>query len=596
TLQDELTLAEGSEISVSTAGRGDAGTVNVTGGALRITGGGRISSATEGEGEGGNVELTLQDELTLTDAGEISVSTTGRGDAGTVNVTGGALRITGGGRISSATDGAADSGSIVLSLQEELTLADQSEITASTTGQGSAGTVNIRGDALRVASDSRISSTTAGGGEGGNVELTLQDELTLADQSEITASTTGQGGAGTVKVDAEALRIMSDSRISSTTEDEGEGGNVELTLQDELTLADRSEISVSTVGRGDAGTVNVTGGALRITSGSKISSATAGAADSGSIILTLQDELTLAGRGSGLFANTELGSTGDGGNIVVDPALIQLTDEARISVSSLGSGIGGNIDLTANVLSLDNGSRIEAETASTIGGNVTLTINDWVLLSGSSLISVTAGRNQGAGNGGNIDINLANGFLIAEEGTDSDIIARGSEGTGGNIRITARGIYGIVERSAAAGNETNDIDASSQFEGDLTVEPSEANLESPVEAINAAELIDRRCQADAGQGQSSLVVTGRGGLPPDPAQIVRSDGRALTELEFDEVSSDVALPLPEHGLIEATDAASSEAPTRLIEAHTWERNTSGQAVLMASRNSSYRPQNAHPCQ
>ena len=80
-----------------------------------------------------------------------------------------------------------------------------------------------------------------------------------------------------------------------------------------------------------------------------------------------------------------------------------------------------------------------------------------------------------------------------------------------------------MERPAIPDDGSNNIDISSQFgqSGTITdpvIDPSSANVEQSADVINAADLVDRRCQANISQGQSSLVVTGRGGLPPIPAK------------------------------------------------------------------------------
>ena len=80
------------------------------------------------------------------------------------------------------------------------------------------------------------------------------------------------------------------------------------------------------------------------------------------------DSVTLAGDGSGLFADTAKDSTGKGGSISIDPRTVLIRDGATISVNSQGEGIGGNIFLQADSLTLKNGASIFATTFSTQGG------------------------------------------------------------------------------------------------------------------------------------------------------------------------------------------------------------------------------------
>lgn len=636
-----------SSISTQIRGIGDGQTLTVETARLIVRDGGQISSTTFNSGQSGNIsiiasegiQLVGEDPETSSPSGIFtSVDVDGSGDAGNLDIQTAQLEVFDGAQVQSSVRGiTGNGGELTVNATEFIRLSGASETADPSQGRsgifvsvdpatvdsdpdtidvfptGDSGNLFVTTPLLVVESGGRISADTFSSGSGGNATLDV-DRLRVLNGGEVKAGSlveenapsSDRGPGGQLNINASELvevrgtGAIRDTPITSTllTEAEGTGpaGNIAI-VTPLLTVADGGEITASTVGVGDAGTVNITGDSLEVTNGGRINSTTAGAADGGSIVLTLQDGLSLTGSGSGLFTNTEPDSTGSGGNIIVDPVLIQLNDGAEISVSSQGEGVGGIIDLTADVLSLNNSSRIDAETASSTGGNVTLTTRDFIFLNDNSVISATAGRSQGAGDGGNIDINLAEGFLIATESTNSDIIAQAFEGTGGNIDITARGIFGLAERQALDGNTTNDIDASSQFGesgtitiNDPTVDPSKANVELPTDVINAADLVDRRCEADAGQGQSSLILTGRGGLPPNPAQIIRSDTGTASDLEFDETLSDAAVP-PANEISQAPDVVPSEPQTQLIEARTWERNEAGHVVLMAARNSSYRVPN-----
>jgi large exoprotein involved in heme utilization and adhesion len=160
------------------------------------------------------------------------------------------------------------------------------------------------------------------------------------------------------------------------------------------------------------------------------------------------------------------------------------------------------------------------------GGNIVLNLSSLLLLRNGSQISTEAGTEQAGGNGGNITINSPLIIAIPEE--DSNIIADAFEGSGGNVNITARGIFGIEPRP----NQTplSDITASSELGIDGTIALSVLDtsfVENDLSAfdssiINTANLTSGSCIARADDDQGSFVVTGGGGLPTRPSDNVIS--------------------------------------------------------------------------
>ncbi|NEP52692.1 MAG: S-layer family protein, partial [Moorea sp. SIO3C2] len=253
--------------------------------------------------------------------------------------------------------------------------------------------------------------------------------------------------------------------------------------------------------------------------GGNVRTTTEGTEQAGNITLEVRDDITLAGAGSGLFANTTRGSSGDGGNIFVDPRTVTIRDRAKIAVNSQGNGDGGNIELQAGTLTLDNKAELSAETASTQGGDITLTIAEFLFLRRGSEISTTAGTDLAGGNGGNIIIQN-NPFILGIRQEDSDITANAFEGNGGNINITTQGIIGLEFRE----NPTplSDITASSEFgvDGNVNIDepgidPSQGLLELPTDFVDPPELENKLCPVGEG---TEFTATGSGGLPISPKE------------------------------------------------------------------------------
>ena len=143
---------------------------------------------------------------------------------------------------------------------------------------------------------------------------------------------------------------------------------------------------------------------------------------------------------STLFTASE--GTGNAGQIFVTTKQMDVGDGGEVTASSSGNNTGGEIEFNLNSLTLNNG-RISTTTRSNTGGDIDLNIQDLLLLRNESKISTTAGDQQFGGDGGNININTPDGFIVAFPNENSDITANAFSGDGGKVDITAFGVYGI---------------------------------------------------------------------------------------------------------------------------------------------------------
>ena len=244
--------------------------------------------------------------------------------------------------------------------------------------------------------------------------------------------------------------------------------------------------------------------------------------------ITLSGVSASQGSPSGFFSGSEGQFSGQGGNINITTGSLRVADGAVVSTRSQGAGDAGNLDAIANFVELDNEGKLTAETAVGNGGNIRLRVQDLLLLRRNSEISTTAGKAGAGGDGGNITIDA--GLIVAVPEENSDISADAFEGRGGTINITTQGIFGIDFRDRQT--PLSDITASSQFGIDGNVEinspdvdPSRGLAELPTDLVDAAGLVDRSCSTNGeATTSSSFTVTGRGGLPPTPDQVLSPDG------------------------------------------------------------------------
>ncbi len=121
-------------------------------------------------------------------------------------------------------------------------------------------------------------------------------------------------------------------------------------------------------------------------------------------------------------------------------------------------------------MSLSQDSRITTASLSSGGGSLKLNTQDLLNIRDSQ---ITSSVREGAGNGGDLEINAE--FIVQK---NAPIIARAVEGNGGNIQINSKGIFKFIPSTSSP------IDASSQFGVSGKVE-----LLTPDEQISGSSFI-----------------------------------------------------------------------------------------------------------
>jgi large exoprotein involved in heme utilization and adhesion len=354
--RDTLTLAGASSGLFARAeggSSGNAGALRVEAGTLTLSGGAQISSSTFGAGQGGTVTVMARDTLTL--AGEssqgnpsglfASAERGSSGNAGALRVEAGTLTLSGGAQIGSSTRGPGQGGTIRITAADTLTLSGTSPdglvsgIFATALGMGvgagDAGAVIVEARTARIAEGAQISSSTFGPGQGGTVTVTTADTLTIAGRnSGLRTTAAGRGGGGDITVDARQVQLTDGAVITAASTGAGNAGSLLLTAHDTLLLRGHSAVKTEAS--------QATGGNIRVTAPS---------------LVRLQDSQLSATVGGG---------AGDGGNVTIDPAFIVLQG-SQITANAF-AGHGGRISLTASKAFL-------ADPESTVTASSTLGIN-----------------------------------------------------------------------------------------------------------------------------------------------------------------------------------------------------------------------------
>lgn len=593
-----LFLNNGSSIAANSFGQGNTGDIIINAsdtfsfdGADKSSEETFISASLFGAGKGGQIAINAP-KISLNNGASIAANSVGRGNAGNIEISSSdnvVISGTNSGIGSQVYDDAVGNGGTITVDVPKLSVLNGATIVAHTDAQGNAGDITVNAqevflDGVGSNGGSGIGSAAfeLASGNGGAIVIDT-DSLNVTNGATLLVSNFGEKDAGSVTINATGAVSFDgigtngySSSAFSTVEagSNGNGGEIKITANS-LTVNSGAVIGASTSGQGRGGDINLDVDTLQVQSGGQILTTSRGSGDAGNIFInttentiitgsdpTFPERLARIGRpvirnegaASGIFANTDATSTGSGGNINISTQNLSISDDARINVTNQGNAAIG-----------------------ATGGNVALQIADNLTLRDNGTISAQAVENA---NGGNVSIDAD--FVIAFPNQNNDIIAAAAQGTGGNINIFANALFGIEGRSSIPSNNTNDIDASSEFGLDGTVEINELDVnpvegleELPIEVIDVTRLVEQNlCQQGEG---SEFVVTGKGGIAPNPSQ-ARSG-------EIDEVDLIEPATVGEaKGRDEQSFALTeTDAEEKMVEAQGWIVNDRGIVELVARK-------------
>ena len=590
---NRLITKEGGDVSVKTVDSGKGGNLTVNAsesieliGAVSIPNTTIFSrsgffAATEGIGDGGNITINTP-LLQVLDGARVSVSTRGAGKDGITGGKGGLLTVNAAMIDLSGTsaDGRFISGLFALSGEERPNIKE-------TDATGNGGNIKIETSQLNISNGAGLSAATLGVGKGGNITVQA-DTINIAGASTVSqkfstlaTDSHATGNSGDIKIDTKQLRVSDGADVSVTAFGAGRSGNLTVNATESIeligasaipnsTIFSRSGLFAATEGIKDGGSLTVNTSLLIVKDGARISVSTRGKGENGipggkgGNLIVNAKEIELSGIGkvqllrngqtetrtfpSGLFALSgeirpniaDNEATGAGGNLEINTDLLTVRDGAEVSVTAKGAGIAGNLVTKANGIRLQDGSIIGA-TVQGSGANITLEVRDSLQLRGNSQISTTAGEN---GDGGNIKI-TADTLAILENSSISADAGR----QGGNVQITTKGIFSLPNAITASSAQ------GAQFSGNVLIntpdiQPTQGLIAPPENFLSPENQVASACVSEKGQNRSQLIITGRGGLPPNPTEPLSSETVRVSssKLPSDHNSiTSVQLPQPATG-------------------------------------------------
>lgn len=425
-LKEDLVLANEGRIVADADYDGDASDVTIEAHNISISAGGYIKTRSYSSGDAGEISLTVG-TLEINEESSVESSTEGSGDAGNITVTatdmisisGSADNVFRTGISSEAFLCSGDAGDIHVSTPN-ITLESGVISTESVLASGNSGDVHVEVGSLELTGGALITSGTSGPGKGGAITVNATDSISIADFGSALESTTGSSGnAGSISVCTPALIIKDYGYIEATTFGDGNAGDVFLEVGN-LTLKDSgrisTEVSLFKAGRGGNITVSATDSIFISHQSSDsfvsagISTRTNGSGDGGTISMSTP---TLIMNDGTISAGASIISSGRAGDISLNVGSLTLMDGASIDTSTLGVGDGGELNITAETVSLSGYS-----------------VNVW----GDFIVSGIASITGSEGNGGNIVLDART--LTLTDGSQISAFSSGN-GAGGGLNITA---------------------------------------------------------------------------------------------------------------------------------------------------------------
>jgi large exoprotein involved in heme utilization and adhesion len=325
-----------------------------------------IQTTTRGPAPSSDLNIRASDIL-VSDDSSLATETFGPGDAGTLNILTQNIHLANGGQLrSSSTIGLAPpgqepplpsgSGGTVI-IQGLASPADSividgagSGIFTDAQGTGAAGSITLAGTQLNITSGGRIEASTSAQGSGGTINI-MTDNTTISG-----VSNDGQTHSGIF------------SGTTGTDPGAGAGGAISLVADQNFTLSNGATVSASSDGMGDAGNINITGHDTILIDKATVTTEAA-QASGGKIKLTANDRIQLVD--STIESTVKGDAKTVAGNIELDPDFIILQNSHILAKAV--DGQGGNIKLIASKgVLVDAQSTLEVTSERGISGSVTI--------------------------------------------------------------------------------------------------------------------------------------------------------------------------------------------------------------------------------
>jgi filamentous hemagglutinin family protein len=388
-----------------------------------------------------------------------------------------------------------------------LTLDNNSAITAVTEGalNGEGINIGVKGG-LMLEGGSVISTTTAGSGQSGDVVVNA-GAITLSGGGALEASTTGTGNAGAVSVTANSLSIdgAGSSAFTGIESQSGSGasgnaGIATINVRGQLLMENEGVIDTDTYGSGGGGEINITAGSLAMWSGNSdvetyisCDSSFGATGAAGGVNLNVRGQLAMSGN---VYISTDTVGSGKGGQVNVTAGSLTMTGgnnfdfSTTISSDTYGAGNAGQVTVTAGSLSIngqgfENTTGVSSQSYATgtgNAGNITVKVQDLLLMENGG--EITAQTSSPSGKAGEVNVTAGSLIMKGDDVGYEFISSESNNGYGdaGNVSVCVRGQVAMSGTSYISSEEG----FGSGNAGTVSVEAKTVSLEGEFVGISSA--------------------------------------------------------------------------------------------------------------
>ncbi len=337
-----------------------------------------------------------------------------------------------------------------------------------------AGDVQLFGDNISILSGSRINAGIESGfgtegSQAGDVHLSAAGAIAIDDALIVNiVGTDAVGNAGDIQIDANEVQVTKGSQLITSTAGQGNVGDVVIRAKKSVvfegTSADNAFRSaafsvVDTGAEGQGGNVEIVADNISFINGALVTTGTLGTGDSGSVLIRANNNVSFRGRSadgrteSDALSRVGTDGIGQGGNIEIVAKSLSIEDGGQLIANTGGAGSAGNVILQvqesielkgrsdSGELGSGIASNVTAASSQGQGGNIDIAANSVTITDGAQLTTST----QTAGDAGNISIRARDRVLFSagEAALGSTAFSNataGGDGNAGNIEVTARSI------------------------------------------------------------------------------------------------------------------------------------------------------------
>ncbi len=514
-----------------------------------------ITTGTTGSGRAGNISLTANQNLESSFGQIVSGTSVGvSGNTGDINLTSmqGNISLTSQTLVSAQTSSSqtapatATPGSVTLNAPHGDILLDSSIVNTIIAGTGvlgpNSGAIQVTANNLTLRNSQGLNGSSIEADNfvntqvPGNITINLSGNLSMDGGSTMRTVARGPAiGSANLNISAHDVSITGKSFLNTQTQSSGFGGQLNI-VADNLSLTNGGQLlSGSVLGRSPSGqivTPSGPGGTINIHGPS---------GPSASVLID--------GAGSGIFTNSE--GTGAGGNTNITAQAVAIQNGGVISAQANGSGPGGHVTISTENLQLTNGGQVTSGSVRGINrftrqplpppsgnaGDITIQglagAADSVVIGGAGSGIFT--NTVGTGAGGSMNI-LTQSLTLQNGGTLSAATSgTAPSATGGSIsvnamdQVTLTGGASITSNSTGPGNAGNVVINAGQLlemqNSSITTQASQASGGNiRVQAIDQVHLVNSTIST------SVLGGTGSGGnITIDPNAVILQNSQILAQ-------------------------------------------------------------------